>query len=679
MAKPNSQTGHGSHGGTEDESSLAHGEASRGDAEGDGGSEADWDIPAAPDNSTLSRILGLVLIVVLAGVFSFVAYRKYDEARRNPTSGQTVADSSTGKTSPEDPNAEPGATSPAGGREGAGRGNSTNFTQHDGPQPAASLAQGRTASADAFGSLDDRSPSRFETGASSSSQHNHQTAGASALTQTHTAGNTNPPAAKEPDGNPFGDLGGSSERANQQAPPQGEPPQQAAGGTPATGWASKADATGGFSPNGALNRAVTTGGMPRGTGEPHAPSAATADAEMQNLFPSEGAAKHDQQGQNLAAHGTTLEPVGMTRAAQLQDQPTQIGGVKIQSRQIQPGQTQAARTPPTQSEPLDNELLDEARSPAHPAAGDRGVVHMQQDSRGPGAATSAAPNTGRAQALLAGKERTPLGEESAFGNSEPSAGTSSHAIPRPADQSPSTPSPPTLSPHQASSTTALQGRDAHAPSGTDDPFTTNRSSTGGRVADRSGASPATEGAFSQSGRVATGAGSVTAVATTSDAGDYYVVQPQDNFWTISRKKYGTSRYFQALAELNKARIPDAGRMRPGMKVSTPAAEILEERYAQFLPPGTKVQVTAAEDSSAKSAPTGFVVGPDGTPKYRTGENDTLSNIAAKHLGRASRWIQIYEMNRDKLTNPNQLKVGTELTLPGDASSVGLSNEDDDRR
>ncbi|HET6324601.1 MAG TPA: LysM domain-containing protein [Planctomycetaceae bacterium] len=116
-----------------------------------------------------------------------------------------------------------------------------------------------------------------------------------------------------------------------------------------------------------------------------------------------------------------------------------------------------------------------------------------------------------------------------------------------------------------------------------------------------------------------------------------------------------------------------------MKVNTPPVEFLEEHYAQFLPPGTKVQVTAAEDATAKAAPTGFTVTADGTPKYRTGENDTLSDIAAKHLGRSSRWIQIYEMNRDKLSNPNQLKVGTELILPGDASSVGLSNEDNDRR
>ncbi len=37
------------------------------------------------------------------------------------------------------------------------------------------------------------------------------------------------------------------------------------------------------------------------------------------------------------------------------------------------------------------------------------------------------------------------------------------------------------------------------------------------------------------------------------------------------------------------------------------------------------------------------------------------------------------MNRDKLSNPNQVKVGLELALPGDASSVGLSSEVDERR
>jgi nucleoid-associated protein YgaU len=681
MAKPYSQTGHGPLGGTEDESSLAHGEASRGDAEGDGGTEADWDIPAAPDNSPLSRILGVVLVVVLAGVFSFVAYRKYDEARRNPTANQTVADNA----SPSDPNADAGATSPAGERNAAGQ---SNASQTDASKAAASFAQNRPASADGFGSLDDQGPSRSANGAPNSLQRDRQAPGAAAFAQARTTANTNPAAAREADANPFGDLGNSPERPNQQPPTQGEPPQQLAAGTPNTGAATaglpiKADANGGFPGADSPNHTIVAGGVPHGAGEHRPVPVTAADADMQNLFPNEGAPQHDRptpNPQNLPGRGTPLEPAGMNRTAQLQDPTAQVRPGQIAVAQTQPGQVQPSRTPPTQNEPLDNETLDGSHSPAHSALGERGVAQMQPDSRGPksDAAMSAIPSagtakTGRAEALLAGKEREPNGDDSPFGNS-PLPATSSRGVPQPTDRSHST-----FSPVQTSSTTNIPGAGARSPSASDDPFGGDRSATNGRFAEKSGPSPSAEGGLSQPGRLSSGAGSVTAVGTTNDAGDYYVVQPQDNFWSISRKKYGTSRYFHALAELNKERIPDAGRMRPGMKVSTPPAEILEERYSQLLPPGTKVQVAAGDDAFAKVTPTGFLVSPDGTPKYRTGEHDTLSEIAAKHLGRSSRWIQIYEMNRDKLSNPNQLKVGTELVLPGDASSVGMSNEEDDRR
>ncbi len=168
-------------------------------------------------------------------------------------------------------------------------------------------------------------------------------------------------------------------------------------------------------------------------------------------------------------------------------------------------------------------------------------------------------------------------------------------------------------------------------------------------------------------------------AALNEPGDFYVVQPQDSFWTISRKKYGTARYFKALAELNKPHVPDPARMRPGVKVSTPPTEILETRFAQFLPKGTAVEVASGERPAGKSGPAGFFTSSDGKPMYRTGENDTLSNIAARHLGRASRWIQIYEMNRDRLATPNQLKIGTELSLPPDASNVAVTNDGGERR
>jgi nucleoid-associated protein YgaU len=55
--------------------------------------------------------------------------------------------------------------------------------------------------------------------------------------------------------------------------------------------------------------------------------------------------------------------------------------------------------------------------------------------------------------------------------------------------------------------------------------------------------------------------------------------------------------------------------------------------------------------------------------YRIGKNDSLNTIARDHLGRSTRWIQIFEMNRDQLKTPNDLKVGAVLRLPLDASAV----------
>jgi len=54
---------------------------------------------------------------------------------------------------------------------------------------------------------------------------------------------------------------------------------------------------------------------------------------------------------------------------------------------------------------------------------------------------------------------------------------------------------------------------------------------------------------------------------------------------------------------------------------------------------------------------------------RTG--DTLSSIAAQYLGSATRFHEIFEANRDRLRDANDLRVGQELRLPG-AIASGIS-------
>lgn len=153
----------------------------------------------------------------------------------------------------------------------------------------------------------------------------------------------------------------------------------------------------------------------------------------------------------------------------------------------------------------------------------------------------------------------------------------------------------------------------------------------------------------------------------------YTVKHGENFWTISKKLYGSGRYFQILAEINRSRVSDPQKMRPGLKLIAPDRAAIDARYqsrhksTQTI--ASKFSGTGAVRKSNK--PSGFFISQDGRPMYRVGSNDTLTDISQRHLGRSSRWFQIYQINRQKLQNPNKLQIGTELQLPYDASRVSL--------
>tara|TARA_R110002111_G_scaffold18931_2_gene46270 strand:+ start:108949 stop:110793 length:1845 start_codon:yes stop_codon:yes gene_type:complete len=156
-------------------------------------------------------------------------------------------------------------------------------------------------------------------------------------------------------------------------------------------------------------------------------------------------------------------------------------------------------------------------------------------------------------------------------------------------------------------------------------------------------------------------------------GGEYTVENGENFWTISKKLYGSGRYFQLLAEINKNRVSDPRKMKPGLKLLTPDRASIDAQY-QARHKATQTTVTEFAGAGAvrkTNKPAGFFISQDGRPMYRVGGSDTLTDISQKHLGRSSRWYQIYQINRENLQNPNKLQIGTELQLPYDASRVSL--------
>jgi nucleoid-associated protein YgaU len=50
--------------------------------------------------------------------------------------------------------------------------------------------------------------------------------------------------------------------------------------------------------------------------------------------------------------------------------------------------------------------------------------------------------------------------------------------------------------------------------------------------------------------------------------------------------------------------------------------------------------------------------------YTVKAGDTLSAIAKEHLGSAGAYMKIFELNKDQLTDPDKIKPGQVLVIPG---------------
>jgi len=60
------------------------------------------------------------------------------------------------------------------------------------------------------------------------------------------------------------------------------------------------------------------------------------------------------------------------------------------------------------------------------------------------------------------------------------------------------------------------------------------------------------------------------------------------------------------------------------------------------------------------------VDPSLAPKqqtYTVAAGDSLSKIAKQFYGNANEYMKIFEANKDKLTDPNTIKVGQQLVIP----------------
>lgn len=137
------------------------------------------------------------------------------------------------------------------------------------------------------------------------------------------------------------------------------------------------------------------------------------------------------------------------------------------------------------------------------------------------------------------------------------------------------------------------------------------------------------------------------------APDEYVVQPGDTYAEIARKKYGDSGLWEIIAKANPS--VKASALRAGKKIVIPARS--DSKTAE-APAAVRADAPAARLEPAAPA------SPAALPKvYEVVSGDTLSGISKKLYNTSRHAAAIFEANRDKLDNANDLRVGMKLNLP----------------
>ena len=74
------------------------------------------------------------------------------------------------------------------------------------------------------------------------------------------------------------------------------------------------------------------------------------------------------------------------------------------------------------------------------------------------------------------------------------------------------------------------------------------------------------------------------------------------------------------------------------------------------PPTPKADFSNVQSGVESTAPTA-------PQTYTVNKGDTLSKIAKEFYGSANRWHEIYDANRDQISNPDLIKPGQVLKIP----------------
>lgn len=133
----------------------------------------------------------------------------------------------------------------------------------------------------------------------------------------------------------------------------------------------------------------------------------------------------------------------------------------------------------------------------------------------------------------------------------------------------------------------------------------------------------------------------------------HVVKEGDTLSSLSRQYYGKAAYWSLIHEANKSVIENPNNLKDGTKLEIPARAATP----------TTVAGTVTPKVPTKEIPVSTPIAKPVASEYTIQKGDTLGVISEKFLGTKNRWEEIYELNKDRIKNPNAMKEGTVIRLP----------------
>jgi len=131
------------------------------------------------------------------------------------------------------------------------------------------------------------------------------------------------------------------------------------------------------------------------------------------------------------------------------------------------------------------------------------------------------------------------------------------------------------------------------------------------------------------------------------------VRDGETLWSICVREYGDGALYKKVARYNKDRVGAGAALHAGSILLLPPRTMLTGAAA--VPPTKPRQTTITRGAGKR---------PAGIPhEYIVKKGDTLSEVAQKTLGSWRRMDEIIKLNRDQLTDADDVRVGMRLRLP----------------